>query len=100
MTIAAAPSTVNFVWWGSIILALVVTVVVAVLLTGIVRAARRIHQVAADIWTHGQRVANNTVHIALLDRTNFLFKGILTEAAGVAKAAGQIEEAVTRGGNP
>ncbi len=91
--------TVSFIWWASIGLAVVVTIVVAVLLSGVLGTARRIHRVAADIWTHGQRVANNTVQIALLDRTNFLLKGTLTEAAVLAKATKQIEEGVTRGGS-
>ena len=38
----------------------------------------------AAIWTVGQKIANNTVHIALLDTTNALVAQILDGAKGVA----------------
>jgi hypothetical protein len=41
----------------------VVIVVVAVLLTLIVRTANQINSAVSAIWTVGQQVANNTVHI-------------------------------------
>jgi len=98
MTIAATAQTINLVWGVSLVLGVVITVVVALLLQAVVTTARRIHLVAADIWTDGQRVANNTVQIALLDRTNHLFKGILAEAGPLAGATGQIVEATRRRG--
>jgi hypothetical protein len=38
------------------------------------------------IWTVGQQVANNTIHIALLDTTNHLAAEMLTSARGVVVA--------------
>lgn len=96
MTLAASTQTVNLVWGVSLVLGVVVTIVVALLLNAVLASTRRIHRVAADIWTDGQRVANNTIHIALLDRTNQLFGGILAEAGPLARATGQIAKATRR----
>ncbi len=79
------------VWWISLGIGLVVILVVAVLLTLIVRTARQIEGAAADIWTVGQRIANNTVHIPLLHRTNQIVEGILKRALGIDGAAAAIE---------
>jgi len=89
---------VIFVWEVSMLLAVAVTVVVAILLQAVVNSTQRIYRTASDIWTDGQRVANNTVQIALLDRTNHLVEGILREALGVAKATRQLVEATRRAG--
>ena len=80
------------VWWVSLGIGVVVILVVAVLLTLIVRTARQIEGVAADIWTVGQRIANNTVHIPLLHRTNQIVDGILRRASGIDEATARIEE--------
>ncbi len=80
------------VWWISLGIGLVVIVVVAVLLTLIVRTARQIEGAAADIWIVGQRIANNTVHIPLLHRTNQIVGGILERVSGIDEATAQIEE--------
>ncbi len=98
MTIAASAPTVNFAWVTSLLLGVVVTIVVAILLQAVLASTRRILRVASDIWTDGQRVANNTVQIAMLDRTNHLFRGILAEAGPLAKATGQIAAATRRTG--
>ena len=98
MTIAASAPTVNFVWVTSLLLGVVVTIVVAILLQAVLASTRRILRVASDIWTDGQRVANNTVQIAMLDRTNHLFLGILAEAEPLAKATGQVAAATRRMG--
>ncbi|MCA1559976.1 MAG: hypothetical protein LC804_06830 [Acidobacteria bacterium] len=45
-----------------------------------------VEQVWVAIWNVGQKVANNTVHLALLDRTNHLAGRILESAVGVAAA--------------
>ncbi len=70
----------------------VVILVVAVLLTLIVRTARQIEGAAAEIWTVGQKIANNTVHIPLLHRTNQVVDGILERASGIDEATARIEE--------
>jgi hypothetical protein len=40
----------------------------------------------ATIWTVGQQVANNTIHIALLDTTNHVVAEILDSAKGIVAA--------------
>ena len=79
------------VWWVSLGLGVVVILVVAVLLTLIVRTARQIDGAVSDIWTVGQRIANNTVHIPLLHRTNQIVDGILERASGIDGAVAAIE---------
>jgi len=86
------------VWWVSLGIGVVVILVVAVLLTLIVRTARQINGVVADIWTVGQRIANNTVHVPLLHRTNRLVEGILERASGVDGAVAAIERHVEERG--
>ncbi|MDP9351253.1 MAG: hypothetical protein M3P51_06910 [Chloroflexota bacterium] len=90
MTLASERATYT-VWGVSLVLGLVVILVVAALLTLIVRTARQIESSVADIWTVGQRIANNTVHIPLLHRTNQIAGGILARAAGIDRAAMLIE---------
>lgn len=82
--------TVREVWTLTLVLYAVVLVVIAVLLTLILRAARRIHEGVAAIWTVGQKIANNTIHIALLNQTNQVAGRILESAQGVVAATGVI----------
>jgi hypothetical protein len=84
--------TVYLIWWVSIALLLVVTVVVALLLTMVLRTARSILSVAGDIWTTGKMVANNTIHIPLLSETNRLAGRILDTARHIVAGAGAIEQ--------
>ena len=84
------PEAIQQVWTVTLAVFAVVLVVVAALLTLILVAARRIHAGVSAIWTAGQKVANNTVHLALLDRTNHLAGAILASAGGVAAATGAI----------
>lgn len=84
-------STAYTVWWISLALGAVVIVVVALLLTLIVRTARQIEETVARIWTVGQRIANNTVHIPLLQQTNRTVDGILMHAGGIDRATALIE---------
>ena len=79
------------VWWTSLALGLVVTLVVALLLWLIYREAVRIDAVVAGIWDVGQRVANNTIHIPALYKTEAVVKEILATAGGIADAAAAIE---------
>jgi hypothetical protein len=78
------------VWGLSLVLGAVVVAVVVILLALIARTASRIETVVADVWTAGQRVANNTIHIALLRRTNATAGRILDAAGGVQRAAAAI----------
>ena len=84
------PQTIQQVWIVSLIIFAVVLVVVAVLLTLILVTAKRIRAGVSAIWNAGQKVANNTVHLALLDRTNHIAGRILQSAGGVAGATGAI----------
>ena len=85
-------ATIQQVWILSLVVFAVVLVVVAVLLTLILVTAKRIRGGVSAIWNAGQRVANNTVHLALLDRTNYVAKGILTSAVGVVTATGALAQ--------
>lgn len=80
------------VWWVSLGIGIVVILVVAILLTLIVRTARQIDETAGDIWIVGQRIANNTVHIPLLNRTNRIIGGLLERTSGIDGAVARIEE--------
>lgn len=80
------PAAVQQVWIASLAVFVVVLLVVAVLLTLILRTAKQIHGGVSAIWNVGQKVANNTVHLALLDRTNHLAGKILESAGRVAAA--------------
>jgi hypothetical protein len=81
-----ALETVRDVWIATLVIYAVVLVVVAALLALILAAARRIREGVAAIWTVGQKVASNTIHIALLDTTNHLVGQIAGSASGVVAA--------------
>lgn len=86
------PSTLYTIWWISIVLLLVVTGVVALLLTLVTRTGRSILDVAGQIWTTGKMVANNTIHIPMLRETNRLAGGILETAEQIVAGAAAIEQ--------
>jgi hypothetical protein len=85
------PETVQQVWIASLVIYVVVLIVVAVLLTLILRTARDIRAGVSAIWTVGQRVANNTIHIALLDTVNHTADQILECARGTVGATAAIK---------
>jgi hypothetical protein len=87
-----SPETIQNVWTLSLVVFGVVLVVVAVLLTLILRAARDITAGVSSIWNVGQRVANNTIHLALLEKTNSGAQAILGSAVGVIKATDAVKE--------
>jgi len=66
-----------------------VTLVVAILLSRIVKTAGAIDEEVAVVWAHGQRVANNTIHIAALYQTADSVDGIL---AGAGRIAGSVQD--------
>ena len=84
-------SAVQQIWIVSLVVYFAVVAIVAVLLTMILVTVQRIHTGAAAIWTAGQKVANNTIHLALLLRTNHLAARILEAASGTAQAVTAIE---------
>jgi len=81
-----SPETIQRMWITTLVVYAVVLVVVAALLTFILRAAREVRGGVSTIWTVGQQVANNTIHIALLDTTNHVVAEILGSAKGVVAA--------------
>ena len=80
------PGAIQQVWLVSLGLFVVVLLVVAALLTLILSTAKQIHGGVSAIWNAGQRVANNTVQLALLDRTNHLAGKMLASAVKIAGA--------------
>ncbi len=85
------PETVQRMWIITLVIYGVVLLVVALLLTLIVREARRIKAGVSEIWNVGQKIANNTIHIALLEKTNHIAAGILQSAGGVVHATAAIK---------
>ena len=83
--------TIRNVWTLSLVVFVLVLVVVAMLLTLILRATHDIEQGVAVIWNVGQRIANNTIQLSLLARTNDAAKLILTSAVGVVGATAAIQ---------
>ena len=83
-------AAITQLWIWSLVIYFVVVGVVALLLTLILMATRQIKAGAAAIWVSGQKVANNTIHISLLDATNHIVSEILGHAANVAAATGAI----------
>lgn len=78
-------------WEISIAATLVVSIVVAILLALILRQAAQIEDVAAQIWTAGKLIANNTILITLLVRTNQVVEQILGAAGGIAAGTARIQ---------
>lgn len=85
------PETVETVWITTLVIYGVVLVVVAALLTLIVVTAKRIRAGVGAIWVVGQKIANNTIHLALLQQTNAVVATILQSAVGVIRATGAIK---------
>lgn len=88
---APGPETIRTMWTITLVVYLVVVAVVAILLTLILRAARTIREGVSAVWTVGQQVANNTIHIALLDTTNAVAGEILGHAKGVVGATATLK---------
>ncbi len=86
-----SPDAVAQVWMLSVAIYLVVVGVVALLLWLILTTARAIRGGVSDIWDVGQKIANNTIHIALLHRTNDVAGAILASAVGVVHATAAID---------
>ena len=83
---------VTQVWIWSLVIYFVVVGVVALLLTMILKTARQIRDGAAAIWVAGQKVANNTIQIPMLARTNYLVEQILASAVRTAGAVAAVEQ--------
>lgn len=81
-------------WRVSLGIGLVIIGAVAVLLNTLARTTTRIEAGAGEIWRVGKLVANNTVHIPLLVRTNQITAEILPVADGIASETERIGRAV------
>lgn len=81
----------QFVWWVSLALGLVVSLVVTLLLSLIHHMAITINGLVARIWDVGQRVANNTVQIPALYKTSALTGEILASVLDINAEAAAIE---------
>lgn len=91
MEIASAEA-VRTIWIVTLAIYGVVLLVVATLLTLVVREARKIRAATGQIWVVGQRIANNTIHIPLLARTNRVATDIMDAAGGVLAATAAIRD--------
>ena len=83
--------TIRNIWTLSLVVFVVVLIVVAILLTLILKAAHDIKGGVTIIWNVGQRIANNTIQLSLLGKTNDAAKLILTSAVGVIGATAAIQ---------
>lgn len=88
---SASAEAIQAVWTLSLVIFLVVLGVVATLLTLILRAARDIRAGVSVIWNVGQRIANNTIQLALLAKTNAAAEAILQSAVGVITATAAVQ---------
>ena len=70
-------------WLLAIVIVAVVLVVVTTLLVMVIRTAGAINEDVATVWANGQRVANNTIHIAALYKTHEYVQGILGRAVRI-----------------
>lgn len=77
----------QFVWVVSLVLGLVVALVVTLLLWLIYNTAGKIDGLVSKIWDKGQQVANNTIHIPALARTNAVVGQILETALRINSGA-------------
>lgn len=88
--------TITKVWFISLILGLVVTVVVAILLIMVRNTARKILGGVHKIWTEGKLVANNTIQIPIyLTVTNQVVSKIYDTAVKIIDGAAAIEQHAT-----
>jgi hypothetical protein len=90
------PTDVVGLWWLTLGIAVLVIVVVAVLLIAIAVAAHRIDRHATAIWAAGKDIANNTVQIWQLQKTNAVAGQILEVAQSIAAGAGSIDGRLAR----
>ena len=89
---SVSPETIQTIWAITLGIFVVVLIVVAILLTLILRTARDITGGVSAIWNVGQRIANNTIHIALLNKTNQVAAQILASAVGIVHATAAVKD--------
>ncbi len=89
-----SPRLIARYWRISLGIGVVVIGAVALLLSTLATIVARIEGGAAEIWRVGKLIANNTVHIPLLVRTNQIVSEILPAADGISRATERIQRAV------
>ena len=90
--------TVVLYWWITLVVGVVVIVVVGFLLEVLLRTARDIRHGTADIWGAGKLIANNTVHIPMLEDTTRKLEGVLKSAEAARVATDRIRRQVSADG--
>jgi len=83
-------STAANLWIAGLVIAVIVLLVAGVLLTFVLRTAAAIDDGAKEIWTVGKQVANATVELSLLRRTNQLVADVNEAATGILANARRI----------
>ena len=83
-------STAANLWIAGLIIAVIVLLVAGVLLTFVLRTAAAIDDGAKEIWTVGKQVANATVELSVLHRTNQLVADVNEAATGILANARRI----------
>ncbi|HEV2073596.1 MAG TPA: hypothetical protein VGR29_08150 [Thermomicrobiales bacterium] len=86
-------------WRVSLGMGLVVIGAVALLLDTLAKTTTRIEAGAGEIWRVGKLIANNTVHVPLLVRTNQITADILPVVDGIASETMRIGRAVVGDAN-
>ena len=84
-------ATIETVWWIGLVVALLVTAIDVALLVRVIRAARKINELAERTLTAAGGIANNTAAIKNLVATNEVAVGLLNNAMPIVKAAEAIE---------
>ena len=93
---AVSAETVQRIWIATLVVYAVVVLVVATLLWLILRAAKDIREGVSAIWTAGQQVASNTIHIALLDTTIHIAGDILECAKSIVPSTAALRSHAER----
>ncbi len=97
-TRSSANARAEWYWRVSLINGFAVIAAVAVLLTALLRTVDQIEDRVARIWQAGKLIANNTVHVPLLVRTNQLLGETYQSATGIERATYRARRAVTTRG--
>lgn len=84
-------------WWIGLGGGAAVIGAVALLLTVLVGTVDQIERRVGRIWQAGKLIANNTVHVPLLVRTNQVVGDIQRTASDIERATARIERAVDSG---
>lgn len=78
-------------WILAIVVLVIVSAVVGVMLYLVATTAAGIKSGVAEVWAGGQRVANNTIHIAKANEIADGVEAILKRAGGIAASAEAIK---------